>query len=604
MERSAALARLESLASQNQTSSDMRDSEVDSATAAFGPYIPEFLTLPIFALLDLPTVMRILGHPKCARPSDASLVDFASNLIKRIGLRAAALLRFADLERYSTVVRLWECLSDVPRLRQGVWRAMNIQHDMEARTPPASDERTSVRQEYAKMIETLKHQHMDKDKLENTRAESGRKQSQLKHEIEETKRGLSQLKEQAEEMKKEKSAKTDAKENEEEGKKLEKELAEQEKVLRDLKAKIEDKRKETARMDKSIRDMQADKDKKEAELKRNEKDMDSFYTKELKRIKKQTEELRQRTEEMVKERDERERLEREEQERRAKEEKERLAKEEKERLAKEEQERRAKEEKERRAKEEKERRAKEEKERRAREEREGRSQEENAPQDPLLALAALLQQNPSAQDPIWSQLKRYNERSETCLQIFESAEEGEACKDRPDFRGYKSICSQSLINIARNIESRVSPSSIEAFAQNILPEIIEQVVIRYRELPPVCRVPEVLQLFAAINAKVDEGMECYLQTIVENVVRPISEMLSTDDTEFPEFWEPLPSFLDTFTTKCERIGFNLLPEDETAISQLLERLRPVATDQGDPPQNDEAPDEQLSGTANDSDYSS
>ena len=127
MDRSAALAKLESLASQNQTSSDARNNDVDAAMSIIGPYIPEFLTLPIFGLLDLPTIMQILGHPKCACPSDATLVAFASNLIKCIGLPAAALLRFADLERDSTVVRLCECLSDAPALLKSVSKVLNIQ---------------------------------------------------------------------------------------------------------------------------------------------------------------------------------------------------------------------------------------------------------------------------------------------------------------------------------------------------------------------------------------------------------------------------------------------------------------------------------------------
>ena len=127
-------------------------------------------------------------------------------------------------------------------------------------------------------------------------------------------------------------------------------------------------------------------------------------------------------------------------------------------------------------------REREEREKREREERE-RRQEKNAPQSP-----SLLQQNPSAQDPVLSQLNKYNAHSKTCL--VENVMSPRCCQQTVSFRSSGSHCNPSLIRLLRSAN----------------------------------------------------------------------------------------------------VGFSLLPEDETAISQLLERLRPGTTNQGDPPQNEETSD--------------
>ena len=168
--------------------------------------------------------------------------------------------------------------------------------------------------------------------------------------------------------------------------------------------------------------------------------------------------------------------------------------------------------------------------------------------------------------PIFAQMMQmYIECSRKSFQMFEAMQV--QCVHHDTFKVYKGITSQILSIIAHFVEKG---ANIQLIARDILPEVMNQVVSTYPELPPVCRTPEVLQLVAAITTRVDQGMEPYVQPLLGNIFLPTCHMLSADHIEFMEFRVAMISFLETLIKKCSRVLFGISVEDFDIVEHMIE----------------------------------
>lgn len=159
----------------------------------------------------------------------------------------------------------------------------------------------------------------------------------------------------------------------------------------------------------------------------------------------------------------------------------------------------------------------------------------------------------------------YTECSHQTLQMFEAMQF--QCMNHEMFKVYKGICTHILRLIAFFVGKTVN---VQLITRDILPEVMNQVVQTYPALPPICRCSEVLQVVAAINSRVDQGMEPYVQPLLVNIFLPTCNMLSSDHTEFLDFRLDMISFLEALIKKCHRVLFSIPMEDFDVVEHMIE----------------------------------
>ncbi|KAI6250221.1 Exportin-1 [Erysiphe necator] len=111
------------------------------------------------------------------------------------------------------------------------------------------------------------------------------------------------------------------------------------------------------------------------------------------------------------------------------------------------------------------------------------------------------------------------------------ARDGEIAAKMPRVRGLRTIKKEILKLIETYIEKADDPEMVRT---NIVPALLDAVLVDYNRNVPNARDAEVLKVMSTIITKLSSLMEDQVPTIMENVFECTLEMINKDFSEFPE----------------------------------------------------------------------
>lgn len=142
-------------------------------------------------------------------------------------------------------------------------------------------------------------------------------------------------------------------------------------------------------------------------------------------------------------------------------------------------------------------------------------------------------------------LHMYNATSQLISEAV--ARDGEIATKMPKVRGLRTIKKEILKLIETYVEKT---EQVQQVRQEMVPLLMESVLVDYHRNVPGARDAEVLRAMTAIINKLGNLMEDHVPTIMENVFESTLDMITKDFTEFPEHRVEFYSLLRAINMHC------------------------------------------------------